>query len=336
MRGYRCLSVACLLVALAVSGADNVQAADAAQPSKVVTRKVDQLPDPVARINGVAIPAADLKKSISAFMQSPAASQVPPGQEMALYKYLLNQMISGELMYQVAQGTKVADLDKQVDGAFAQVKVRYKNEEELKKDLQAQGLSESDLRSLLRRNLLINAYIDQEIVPKQQVTDAEVKEYFDKNPQKFSKPEQVRASHILIGLDEKSDEAARKKARKQIEEILAKVKAGGDFSKLAQEHSSCPSKAQGGDLGPFGKGMMVKEFEDAAWAMQPGEVSGVVETKFGYHIIKLAERLPAIKQNFEEVKAKIAENMKRSKVMEAVTALLKDTQQKAKIEIFLK
>ena len=314
-------------------------AAHAAEPSgaeKVITRKIDQLPDPVAKVNGVVIPAADLKKSISAFMQSPAAVQVSAGQEMALYKYLLNQMVNAELMYQAAQGTRVDNLEKMVDAELDRLKMRYKSETDLTNDLRAQGLSLADLRMLLQRNIQINSYIDQEIVPKQQVSEAEVKEFFEKNPQKFSQSEQVRASHILIGVAKDADAATWKKARTQAEDVLAKVKAGGDFAVLAKEASSCPSGAQGGDVGACGKGLMVKEFEDAAWAMKPGEISGVVETKFGYHIIKVTERIPAAKQSFDEVKAKLAENLKRDKIRQAVNQRLKEAQQKARIELFLK
>lgn len=334
---HKTYGVLAMIAAVLLAGI--LPAAHAAETSgaeKVVTRKIDQLPDPVARVNGVVIPAADLKKSISAFMQSPAAAQVPAGQEMAVYKYLLNQMVNGELMYQAAQGTRVDDLEKQVDAELGKLKMRYKNETDLANDLRAQGLSLADLRLLLQRNIQINSYIEQEIVPKQLVSEAEVKEFFEKHPQNFSQSEQVRASHILIGVAKDADAAARKKAHAQAEAILAKVKAGGDFAVLAKETSSCPSGAQGGDLGAFGKGAMVKEFEDAAWTMKPGDISGIVETKFGYHIIKVTERIPAAKQSFDEVKVKLAENLKRDKIRQAVSQRLKEVQQKAKIELFLK
>ncbi len=131
-------------------------------------------------------------------------------------------------------------------------------------------------------------------------------------------------------------DADKKKAKEKIEELLKQVKAGADFAKLAQENSGCPSSKQGGDLGYFGKGQMVKPFEEAAFAMKPGDVSGVVETQFGYHIIKLTEKKAAAKIAFDEVKAKIADSLKRKKVTEAINATLEDAKKKAKIEVFLK
>ena len=107
---------------------------------------------------------------------------------------------------------------------------------------------------------------------------------------RIKKPEQVKASHILVKVDAGADEAKKAEARKKIQEIQQKVKAGGDFEALATENSDCPSKAKGGDLGFFERGQMVKPFEEAAFALKPGEVSGIVETQFGYHIIKVQEK----------------------------------------------
>ena len=196
---------------------------------------------------------------------------------------------------------------------------------------------EVELKELIRRNLVIENYIEQVVAPKQQLTDADVQQFYDKNPDKFTQPEQVRASHILVTVDAKASEGERAKAKQKIEGLLQQARSGADFAKLAQEQSACPSSKQGGDLGYFGKGQMVKPFEDAAWALKPGEISGVVETQFGYHIIKLSEKRPASKLPLDaEMKARVSDSLKRAKVSEAVTAVLEDAKKKAKIEIYLK
>jgi len=118
--------------------------------------------------------------------------------------------------------------------------------------------------------------------------------------------------------------------------LLKQARAGADFAKLAQDNSSCPSSKQGGDLGYFGKGQMVKPFEDAAFALKPGEISGVVETQFGYHIIKAVEKKAPSKVALEDVKPKIEESLKRRKVGEAVNNTLEEARKKSKIELFLK
>ena len=140
------------------------------------------------------------------------------------------------------------------------------------------------------------------------VPEGEVRAYYEQNKARYGTDEQRRASHILI-TPEGGDKAA---AKKKAEQLLAQVKAKpGDFEKLAKENSKDPgSAAQGGDLGFFGKGMMVKPFEEAVLKLKPGEISDVVESDFGFHIIKLTEIKPADVKPFEQVKGEIERDLK--------------------------
>jgi peptidyl-prolyl cis-trans isomerase D len=137
------------------------------------------------------------------------------------------------------------------------------------------------------------------------VTPADIERYYNQNIQQFQTPEQVRASHILLKTEGKNDEDVRKAA----EEVLKKVKANGDFAALAKQYSEDTSKDQGGDLGLFGKGRMVPEFEAAAFAMQPGQVSDLVKSQFGYHIIKVTERQDPKTTPIDEVRAQIQQQL---------------------------
>ncbi len=334
----RSISIAVLMAAVTIVGNYNAEAAEKKNPPApaATALKKTALPDPVAKVNGVPIPASDLQKALNAFNKSPSAAQVPPGKEKEVQLFLLNQMLGAELMYQVSNKTLVKEQSKKIDDAFGKIRSRFKTDDEFKKGIAEQGLTEKDLRELIRRNIIIENYIEQEILPKHQVTDTEAKEFYDKNPETFTQPEQIRASHILITVDAKATDAEKKKAKDKADSLLKQLKNGADFAKLAQENSGCPSSKQGGDLGYFGKGQMVKPFEDAAIALKPGELSTVVETQFGYHIIKLAEKKPASKIAFTDVKAKIIDNIKRKKVSEAINATLEDARKKAKIEVFLK
>jgi peptidyl-prolyl cis-trans isomerase D len=140
-----------------------------------------------------------------------------------------------------------------------------------------------------------------------QISAEEAKRYYDDNIQQYSTPEQMRASHILLKTEGKDDAAVKKQA----EDLLAKIKGGADFAALATKFSEDEVSAKkGGDLDFFGRGQMVKEFEEAAWALKPGEVSGLVKTTFGYHIIKAGEKKPASTQPFEAVRAQIEDQLK--------------------------
>jgi peptidyl-prolyl cis-trans isomerase C len=137
------------------------------------------------------------------------------------------------------------------------------------------------------------------------MTDGRVAEYYKGHPEQFQAPERVQASHILVKVEDGAAPEAKAAAKKKIEGIQQKLKAGGDFGALAAENSDCPSKERGGDLGFFTKGQMVPEFEAAAFALKPGEVSGIVETKFGFHIIKCTEHSQAGATPLPEVKDRL-------------------------------
>jgi peptidyl-prolyl cis-trans isomerase D len=142
-----------------------------------------------------------------------------------------------------------------------------------------------------------------------QVSPQDVQRYYEDNEQQYSSPEQVRASHILLKTEGKDDAAVKKQA----EDLLAKIKGGADFAELATKFSEDGSAKKGGDLDFFPKGQMVPEFEKVAFSLQPGQISDLVKTQFGYHIIKVVEKKPASKRSLEEVKAQIEDQLKQDR-----------------------
>ena len=149
------------------------------------------------------------------------------------------------------------------------------------------------------------------------VSPQDVRRYYDQNGEQFSTPEQIKASHVLIKTEGKDEAEARKTA----EEVLAKAKGGADFAALAKQYSEDESnKATGGDLGFFGRGAMVKEFEDVAFALEPGQISDVVKTQFGYHVIKLVEKKAGETRAFEQVRAQIEDQLKWERAQQQAQA----------------
>jgi peptidyl-prolyl cis-trans isomerase D len=149
------------------------------------------------------------------------------------------------------------------------------------------------------------------------VTPQEAQARYNQNIQVYSTPEQIRASHILFKTEGK-DEAA---VRKQAEAVLAKVKAGEEFAALAKQYSEDTSKDSGGDLDFFGRGAMVKEFEDAAWALSPGQTTDLVKTSHGFHIIKLTDKRAAATKTFAEVRAQVEDQIKWEKAQAEASRL---------------
>jgi len=174
---------------------------------------------------------------------------------------------------------------------------------------------------MFKKQQLFAIYLNKEVVQKIKVTPEEVKAYYDKNQDQYKTGEEATASHILVDSEEKA--AAIKK----------RIDGGEDFAEIAKAESSCPSASRGGDLGSFGKGTMVPEFEQAAFALKAGEVSGPVKTQFGYHIIKITGQKAAGVQPLDDVKDKIEKTLLQENQQKAYEDLLAKMRGEAKINV---
>ncbi len=166
------------------------------------------------------------------------------------------------------------------------------------------------------------------------INDADVLEFYEKNKARYETPEQVKASHILIKPDDSptaDPNTADADARAKAEELLAQIKDGADFAQLAMENSACPSSSKGGDLGFGQRRSWVKPFADAAFAMQPGEISDVVKTRFGYHIIKTTERKEADLTPLDEAKDDILMMLQGGREAELASKYVKSLRNAAEV-----
>lgn len=256
-------------------------------------------------------------------------------QMQMLRKQVLENLISREVLYQESQskGIKIDELA--INAQLNTIKTKFQNEDDFEKALLNMDLSEADLRYQIGRELAIKQLIDKQFVEKTSVSEEEAKGYYENHPDDFKKPEMVKAHHILIKIDPKADDSHKAEARKKIEDIQNKLKKGEDFASLAKEFSQCPSSASGGDLGYFTRKQMVKPFAEAAFALAPGEVSHVVETEFGYHLIKSVDKKPATLVAFEDVKEKLQEVLKNKKIGDQVGEYTESLKRKAKVERFI-
>jgi len=326
-----------LVLALALSCCSLSIAADS--DKKAVVPKVEAAvaaQEPVARVNGIAISALELKRASKVMLAGQRGTTPSAEQQKDFEKQALSQLVSAELLYQAAKKLEIKDLEKQVDDKFAQGKAKFANAEDFVKAMKDMDMEEKDLRDYTRRDLVITNFIEKTIVPAVKVSEEDARKFYDQNPDKFTRPEAVKASHILLGVDQKATAEEKKAAREKAEKLRKELAGGADFAALAKGNSTCPSSQQGGDLGYFGKGQMVPAFEQAAFALKPGEISDVVETQFGYHIIKLTEKKAAEKVEFKEARPRIEEFLKNQKVGAAVNDYLTEARKTAKIEMLLK
>src|SRR5450631_870295 len=300
----------------------------AVSETKTVVPKADSAvagQEPVARVNGVTISALELKRASKVMLAGQRGAAPSADQQKEFEKQALTQLVSAELLYQAGQKLEFKDLDKQVDDKLAQGKARFTDPQDFIKSMKEMDMEEKDLRDYTRRDLIITNFIEKTIVPTVTVSEADARKFYDQNPDKFIKPEAVKASHILLGVDQKASAEEKKTAREKAEKLRKELAGGADFAALAKANSTCPSSQQGGDLGYFGKGQMVPAFEKAAFVLKPGEISDVVETQFGYHIIKLTEKKAAEKVEFKEARPRIEDYLKNQKVGAAVNDYLTET-----------
>jgi peptidyl-prolyl cis-trans isomerase C len=218
---------------------------------------------------------------------------------------------------------------------MTQLKGQFPTPQAFQEALTTRGMTLDSLRKDARVDISVTKLMDAEVATLPGPSDADAKAFYDKNPDKFKEEESVRASHILVRVDEKADAATKQKARAEIDSVLKQIKAGGDFAKLAQEHSQDGSAAQGGDLNYFSKGQMVPAFDKVAFELKPGQVSDVVTTQFGYHIIKVVDHKAGRTVPFEEAQAKIKDFLGGQKKQEHADAFIEGLKKKSKIEVLI-
>ena len=238
----------------------------------------------------------------------------------------LDQAIGAKLLLDQAAKLDLPVSAADIDAEVAKVVEQVGGPENYKKALAAQGVTEEQFRKELEKGAKVNKLVEQACSSVADPTDDEVAAFYAAHKDEYVAPEQVLCQHILV---KGTDDAALDK----IKDIRARIVDGkADFAEEAKKHSDCPSGQQGGSLGWFGRGMMVPEFDKAAFEMKKGEVSGIVTTQFGYHIIYKADQKGGEKQTLVDVHDQIRDLLRheaRGRAMDAYVAELRD---KAQIE----
>lgn len=294
-------------------------------------------PEIVANVNGTEIPRADLIGSAEGMAQRlQAAGQPAPPRDDDFYRQVLDQLISTKLLYQEsqAQGTTISpeELTEQVQT----LEQRTGGKEQLDQALAGQDMTREELRQGLKEDLAINRYIEEKVAPAVTVSEQEAKSFYEENKERMQRPEQAKLRHILIQAGSDAAEEEKTAARTKAEGLLAQIREGADFAELATANSEDPgSKDEGGDLGWVSRGQTVEPFENAAFALEPGATSEVVESPFGFHIIRLEEKRPAGTAPFEDAREEIEAFLKQRKLGEVINRKVEELEQKATIERFI-
>ena len=294
----------------------------------------EQLPEVLARVNGENVTKSDFDKLITQ-MEMSAGQPVPKERRDEIYRSALDQLVTYTLLSQEIKARGIKADDKEVEQQMQQIRGQFKTEEEFTKALAGRGMTPERLRSDMSKEAGIKTMMDAEVASVPPVTDADIRDFYEKNPDKFKQPEGVRASHILIPVPQGGEDAAKKAAKAKAQSLLKQVKSGGDFAKLARENSSDGSAQQGGDLGFFTRGQMVGPFDQAAFSLKPGEISDLVETQFGFHIIKVTEKKDSSTVPLEQATDRVRDFLTGQRKQERGQAFINALKGKSKIEVLI-
>jgi parvulin-like peptidyl-prolyl isomerase len=307
MQTKRIINLGAVLLAAATSLAQTAPARQTTNAA-VASRPADPLNElfggtVIAKGKGVEIKRGQLDQAIIGIKAGAAArgQSIPPDDLVRLEQQVLDRMVQIQLLLGRATEADKTKGKEVSDKRIEAIKTRAGSEEALNRNLKSVGLSQEELAKNMLEEATAEAVVQHELTVT--LADDAAKKYYDENPAKFELPEMVRASHILLATRdsktgaELSDEQKAAK-RKKLEDLLKRARDGEDFAKLARENSEDPgSKEKGGEY-TFPRGQMVPEFEGAAFSLKTNQVSDIITTSFGYHIIKLSERIPAKKEPF--------------------------------------
>jgi parvulin-like peptidyl-prolyl isomerase len=280
----------------------------------------------IAKVNGSPIKLSDVDAQLAQMKKSsPQTFQGTDGKkrETEFKAKILESLIQLELIKQAGTELGASVTTKQIDDYIKQLETQYGGATGLTDAMKQSGVTMDQLRSSIESRLLVDA-VGKKVSKAGSITEADMKDYFGKNPGMFKTAAQVHAWHILFATKDKV----------QAEKVYDQVKKGGDFAALAKQYSTDPgSKDKGGDLGWAPSTQYVTEFAAAVSSMKPGEFR-MVETQFGWHIIKLVETKPAEEKTFDQVKDQITQILQQQKQSDDFTKYVDELKKKATIEIF--
>lgn len=299
----------------------------------------------VATVNGVEISyraynrEVALEREFAQVMKQrePEAAGEPEINDKAFEKDALTTLINFELAYQESQRLSLKPAEEEIEQTLSLMKANYSDESEFGAALQQNSMTVDELKEQIRHSLAIKMWQEQEFVDKITVSDEEAEKVYKEQPQFFVRPESIMVSHILLNWPDEGDrKTVKEEARQKMADIRKKATAeGADFNRLARELSNDPTvQDNGGNLGWITKGITVESFEVAAFALEkPGQISEIVESPFGFHIIKLEEKQPAGPEPFENVKDWLKAGLTEEKIEKAVQERLVTLKSQADIKI---
>ena len=285
----------------------------------------------VARIGEREINRSQLARMVNYYTQAllRQGQEPPPGFEESV----LDRLIESELLYQIGLRMDIPDLERRLDEKFNKVVDGYPSERAFAEDLARNNLTVDLFRESLKKEVIVNCVLDRKVYDVITVSEEEIEKYYEKNRERLEKPERIRVSQIFVAVPRVATAEEKAAARKKAAELKERCEAGEDFGELARQHSDDKqSAARSGDLGLKRKGEWLPALEEVSWGLMPGRVSSPVETRFGYHLIRVDEKLPAGLPPIDEVRDEITAALRAQKSPKKLGRLVEEARKEIKVE----
>jgi peptidyl-prolyl cis-trans isomerase C len=292
-----------------------------------------QQPDPdtvVLKINDKPIYFWEVAVTIPQVQMEMLGQGVQPERETVI-KASMKRVVDIHLLAEEARKLGLKPDEARVDASLEQLVQQAGGRENFDATLGQMGITFEQLKVNATQSDLVQVYVDSKIEPLVTVTADEVSNYYNQNPQMFERPDMVRALHIFVRISQGADQAEKDAAKARVTAARQRVINGEDFAQVATEVSEGREASSGGDLGFFSRDSMVPAIADAAFALDIGEISEVLESQFGFHVIRVEEKRAASKMAFDEAKEPLEQMLREQKAGERVSQVLAELNQKATI-----
>ena len=292
--------------------------------------------DVIITVNGEEITHGEIMQATQQQMMMLSQQQRLPPQQLGqlypkIYKEMTDTLVANILLTQAAEKSSLVISDEAVAEEVAKIEANAPEGKNLRDLLAENKMDFDEWKSDLRKQMLVGKLVEEKTAATEEATIIETAAFYEENLASFKTPETVSASHILLKFGPEDTDEAKAKQKADLVAIREQIEAGGNFEELAAKNSDCPSAQQGGVLGSFTREQMVPEFSDAAFGMTVGDISPIVETKFGYHIIKVTDHQEAGVKSLSDVKDQLQGYLTAQKKREALVAYIEELKKNADV-----
>ncbi len=277
---------------------------------------------------------SDLKQRVAAIKKQVPADRLPQAREN-IRNQIINDFIIRTLLTNEVNRLKISAAESEVTEAIERLKKNLPQGMTIEDIMKKNKISKEKMKEDIRFGIKVNKLVMSQPSATEKPTEKEIADFYESNKDKFKMPESVRVRHILLAKAPGDDDKGKAGKKAKAEDLRKQIIAGADFAEVAKKNSDCPSKENGGDLGVFSRGEMVKPFEDAAFSQDLNAVGPVIETEFGFHIIQVLEKnAPKVIGLDERMKTNISTLLQQQKQQQAFETILKKLRAKSNIVVY--